>query len=1203
MGGETDRTPPAGDVDRAASARRDCLPENTTRDGTADPAVSGLVEGRHKMRIAPDPRAILALQRAAGTRAVSRLLADQRPRPVVQRLESPRSPAPAAPAGPIGDRSPAGPAPAESAAVTTGPGPAGGPVTAGTPPAAPPSTGPPAPSVAPAESVESPPAVAPQAAPVPASAADAPTGPGPGGGTGLAELDDRAAARSQAIVATTAERKGQVRTAATTAAAAVAAAATVEQDRTTQALTAALEQVRISFGSARDGIQGQRRTSLDNVRDAARTRREAVDATTRDQKKALLDLGEDKAKAALAAGDTEAGRMTRESAGKAARALAIGEEKVGQYRGYDRASRIAAAAREMAGAAADRMTTQAGEVAAAVRKDAGDLAAKIRREAQDGAAKFDEAGAAARRTIDDAERKSVQDVDKAADDAIAGLRGQADQLTGQLRQALDAASGQLALAGPAATAGMSGQAAQGEAALDRQATQADAAITAFTADVAQRLSGVSPAAAAPVVAEADAHLAASLAEFDSAQAGQVGDTVGAFQAGGADGQARLAAGTGQLVGPLLQAAARFETTAADTATKTTGSISQAETTATGAMEKAAGDLDKSLKQQVTDSGTRWDGQIAEAGRQMRGKVDDALAAQQRELDGLGGKISEKAEEIEHESWWERALGFVGGIIVGLFEELWDLVKGLLIVLLVVLALAVVVLLIAVAIALIVGGFEGILLAIAFVLAVVEIAEAILAVLAVVGLILLVVVVAWRVYQAWVRDDLSDYERGKLIGRSITDILSVFLPGRVLARLRGWLRLRQLARLVGGEARLAALITWAGGDLAAVERLAAELRSVDEFEVLLTRTASLEEFLQLRRLCNNDLPLTIRMLGRARAAELIPAIADFGGDVVFLDRLLGELGTMAEARRMLGLAGGDVARLRRWVTFFEGARNAEAALGQAGRDAALLDELVARTANRAELARLLLRLNGNAPLLRDLLLLTDDVPQLDRMLGMLTNDGVELRRLLQLAGGRPAAAAVEQLMQLARAEGRAASNIEALLNEAGGNPAEVLRLLNIARRFAGRQVAPANIVPAPGYAGADLRHFLIGHTYSFFDFTTAGAQGKTFWPPSGAGGDLARVQADLQATCAALSTPGSTAQRIAGGVPTGPVLPTPVTVVPPAVAPGAGQIRGPVEIGAFQFGTRGAAPHTVGQFFPRPAPGFEHHTQRLLHAIREIMAIL
>jgi len=68
--------------------------------------------------------------------------------------------------------------------------------------------------------------------------------------------------------------------------------------------------------------------------------------------------------------------------------------------------------------------------------------------------------------------------------------------------------------------------------------------------------------------------------------------------------------------------------------------------------------------------------------------------------------------------------------------------------------------------------------------------------------------------------------------------------------------------------------------------------------------------------------------------------------------------------------------------------------------------------------------------------------------------------------------------------------------------------------------------------------------------------------------------------------------------------TPVTVVPPPVAvPGAGQIRGPVEIGAFQLGTRGAAPYTVGQFFPRPSPAFEHHSQALLRAIRDMMAVL
>jgi hypothetical protein len=1223
--GASRRAPePAGPGSADEEALRALQPDRPSNGSGAD-------RERPALRVLRDPRTVIALQRLAGHRAVARLLAESagprtQPLPrspvVVQRLEpGNRPPRPGVGGSTTPGVAAAGPvvAPTE---VTIGPrssdkvsAPGGGADAPGGMggPGAPPTGDAPggggaaaAPSAAPVSGVPRDDGAAPAGGPAaggPGVAAGPEAGVAPprtGTGVAVAGLEERAEARRQAVRGAAGARKEQMRGTATASAEALRLAAEQERQRALASIGASLDQVRQAFTTARDGINAGRRTSLDEVRTTARTRRGDLDRIVTEKKKALLDAAEENAKAALQAGIDEGNRALRESAPKAVRARQIGDEKVVQYKGYDRANRIARVAREMAGEAADQMTKEAQEVSAAVRKDGSDMAGKFRKEARDAAAKFDEARTAARKKIDDEETKAVDGIDKCADDAIAGLRTQSEKLTTELSSVRDASSGQLSQVGAVAGASMASQAVKAETALDAQTAQAEAAIGDFCEEVSTRLTGVAPSATGQVVDEADAHLGASLGEFDAAQQSQVTETVTAFNGAADAGRSRISAGVTQLVAPLGKVAVDFETTTADTMSKTNDTITTLAGTATGGMNTATKDVDTTLGQIVSDSDKGWKTQLDDGRKQMAKKVDDALASQDKALAGLGDKISEKAEEIEDEAWWERALSFVGGVIVGFFEELWDLVKGLLLVLLVILAIMLVIALVVVVILLVVKGLAALAVVAAFLAAVAAVAKVVLVVIAVVGVLVIAGVVGWRLYQAWVRDDLSDYERGKLVGRSITDILSVLLPGRALARIRGWIRLRQLARVVGGEARLVRLITWAGGDLVALERLAGELRSLDEFEILLTQTASLEEFANIRRLCNNNLGLTVRMLGRAGAGELIPAIAEFGNDVALLDRLATELGSLAEARRMLTLAGGDLARLRRWIAFFEGAGPMEAMYGIVGRDAALLDVLVTRTANRAEMARLMARIYNNGPLLRDLLIATDDVPQLDNMLTMLASDGVELRRLLTAAGGRPAAASVEQLMVLARSEGRPATNIQALITEAG-NPARLLDLLGIARRFANRQRPPANVVPAPGYSGADLQHFLDGHTYSFFDFARVTFRGKTMWPPAGPGGDLARVQADLQATCTALRTPGVTGTRVNGGA----VFNAPTTVTPPNVAPvGAAQVRGPVIVGQFQFGTEGAAqPFAVGQFFPRQVGGFEHHTEAVLRAIGQIMAIL
>lgn len=1263
MGRQTDGKEPAGEVGGKARAE----PRPGTEGAATAEAAGSITRARKAadgQRVLLSPHSVLAIQRAAGQRAVAALLsgrfaaprASVAPPRAVQRLDTgtrpripdapetggqqeaaaadTRPPAPPALAGgamPPPPGAPAGRSPTAGSGPPGLPAPAppGGPAAAGLPstPAAPGAPGVhaggpaaeasgasaqvpgPAAPTAPPGAPPGRPAPAARAAPVVTPGGSGPgraAGAGhsgragrhsPGGGvSGLPALEERATARRSAVRTTAGQRKAHVRAAAQTAVGTITATTAAEQARAVQSVGAALTQIRLDFTTARTNINVRRQARLTEVRDVARTSRQALDEAVGARKREMTELGETKARAALQAGADEAERAVRESASKAARARQIGEEKVNHYRSYDRAARIATAAREMAAEAAHQMDSEAKEVAAAVRKDATDLAEKFRREAREAAAKFDEARTAAQRKIDQEQSKSIEGINKSADDAITGLQHQSNQLATQLISTRADAVAQVETTGAAAARAVSGQSSQVERDLDVQTTQADAAIDQFSADVATQLPGVTPAGSHQVVDEADAHLCASLADFDSQQAAQVTQVTSQLSQGAGAVQQRLVAGVTNFVGPLRESATRFEATAADTESKTNGVLDDLAKKTTDSMQQVTPDVNAKLGEAVADSGSRWDAQLDEGRRQMARKVDEAMASQDRALGGLGQRISDKAEEIEHESWWERALSFAAGIIVGFFEELWELVKGLLLVLLVVLVIILVIALVVVVILLVVKGAAGIAAVSAFIAAVVAVAKVVLVVVAVVGAVIVVALVAWRLYQAWTRDDLSDYERGKLVGRSITDILTLVVPGRALTRLRGWLRLRQLARLVGGQARLARLLTWAGGDLAALERLAGELGHVDDFELLLRNTASIDEFLRLRRLCNDSLPLTLRLLRRGRADDLFPAIAEFGGDAVLLDRLAVEMGSLAEARALLGMAGRDVARLRRWVQFFDGGQAASAMFVRVGRDANVLDVIVARTANPAEATRLLNRLANNGPLLRDLLVATDDVPQLDALLSMMANNGVELRRLLALAGGRPSAAHVRELMTLARSEGRAASSIEALLVQAGPNPAEVGRLLGIARRFAGRQRAPANITPAPGYSGANLQHFLDGHTYPFFDFNRVTAQGKTLWPARTPGEALAQVQADLQAVLNTMTNPGSIVTRVQGGA----TAPTPVHVVPPAVPPAAGQIRGPVFVGNFQFGTRGAAPHEVGQFFPRPGGAFEHFSQPLLQAIQQMM---
>jgi hypothetical protein len=275
--------------------------------------------------------------------------------------------------------------------------------------------------------------------------------------------------------------------------------------------------------------------------------------------------------------------------------------------------------------------------------------------------------------------------------------------------------------------------------------------------------------------------------------------------------------------------------------------------------KAVSDkVDKELGDAVDKSTSEWADELEKGSAEIRDKVTKGLAESKSSVDGLASKIDEKGDEIENESWLSRAAHFVGGLVVGLLEGLWDLVKVVLIVVLVVIAVVVVALILGA----IIGGIAGIIAVIGVIAAIAEFIAAIAGVLLVIAAVIVLVVAIIAIYQAITREDLTDYERGKLWGHAAFDVATIVFGEEIFGWMAKWFE-----GLRGAE------------DAAALARLKA----------LVTDDALLERLLKL-----------------------------FDGDTARLETILGKAGNDAAGlEKVLILAGGDVGKTEKLLVLSKG----------------------------------------------------------------------------------------------------------------------------------------------------------------------------------------------------------------------------------------------------------------------------------------------
>lgn len=231
----------------------------------------------------------------------------------------------------------------------------------------------------------------------------------------------------------------------------------------------------------------------------------------------------------------------------------------------------------------------------------------------------------------------------------------------------------------------------------------------------------------------------------------------------------------------------------------------------------------------------WIKTVADTRLKIDQKVRPVIAEIRKKSNGLAAEIDKEAERIENENLFERFISFTKGAFVGFFEAIWDLLRFI---------------------------FEDLWVAILIVVGIVALiiiaaksAWAALAILAV-GIAFALVLGAIHLYQAFSREDLSDTDRGKFLGRALFEALLILIPARhlrpiqlikILRRVKGLknadpVRTSRLIRAMGNSKDTERLLRLTK-DVILAEKLWKHFKNVDEIEAFIASFKSHEAFLK------------------------------------------------------------------------------------------------------------------------------------------------------------------------------------------------------------------------------------------------------------------------------------------------------------------------------------------------------------------------
>jgi hypothetical protein len=968
-------------------------------------------------------------------------------------------------------------------------------------------------------------------------------------------------------------------------------------------------------------------TSRTQVRTAARQEHAKLDQALAHQQQAVRTTGEMIAANALTQSTHQGDRVLQGSQQRAAHARAVGEKWAAQFATLDGGASTASSVRSKAASLAAKLLDGATEARQTCVDHGTKFAADLRKDAADTASHMPDKLADARKHIDKNQTDALTSIDDGITSAQDGITRSFEQ---SRQQVLDKQNG---------ATQVYDQLAQGSTQqLDLGVQQLTAKIDPQAENIASHaeqaeLEGQKYAVAPEVTDTIHQRIAGVVNDSLGKLTSTTTQAVGALDTAKAQGQQGAQQQTQSVLGQLDTVGTGMASSLTGKVTATKGKIDQSTSSAVTNLATITPAADTAMTKVVTQGQTKWTQQLTDNVTKLSGGIDDALAHQDSQVAKLDTDLGNQFKDAkgkqdkasQDKSWWSSAwdsvtsfmgdvFSFLGGLVVGFFEAAWELIKGLWDMLhtlwgvLILIALVILVVLVVVFF-----GWEALIIA---------------------GIILGLCFAAYYVYLAITTPGLSPYERGKLFGKALFNIVLGFagiefdwgellnvakwVPqavelvralgglGRAIELVRavggigkaleivravgGAEKLLELAEAVGGIAKLTELITAAGGvaklmelvdAVGGIQKLVALAKAVGGIDKLLELAQAAGGITKLMELAqavggvDKLLELAQKAGGIAKLREMITA----AGGIEKLLEMIQQVGGMPKLLEMIQQAGG-MAQLLELAQQAGGM----AQLLELAKEAGGFDKLVelAKAAGSFDKLLELAQKVGGIQALAKALVACDNVSQLENLLASLGGDIRMLEDFLRLSGatkGSGVAGELEKLINFAKGRGAAASALRDLLDIANGDAGRFRKLSEWAQRFKSPRTGapttqPGNLAGTPTFSGTNTEHFMTRHTFDFFDVSEI-KDAHTFF--NSVGEIIPDLEGALDQVRAAFS---------------GQTFPTP-----------SGQLGIQVNGKWFQIGWRNGptGPLYVGQFFPAPTnPGMVNLQRNIMEAIAKII---
>lgn len=397
-------------------------------------------------------------------------------------------------------------------------------------------------------------------------------------------------------------------------------------------------------------------------------------------------------------------------------------------------------------------------------------------------------------------------------------------------------------------------------------------------------------------------------------------------------------------------------------------------------------------QSINEADAKWSEEFTDYQNQLIQKVTDALSDQNESVSDFVEELEEEIGEATQDnntdevfqgffSWLADAvLSFfegLWGVIVGFFEAAWEVLKAIWEAIktplfwIIVAVAAVLIIIAAVILTIVTGG--------AFLVALVTVLTVVAKALLIIGAIVGGASALYFLYLAFTTEGLTPYERGKLIGKALFEVVLVVVDLAVFVKAIKWF---------GWLGKFANVLDKVG-DVNTAMRL---IRKVDDIENLLKLLGRIEDGAKLLKLLDKagDTGTLLKLLDKVGEADKLLSLLEKVGNG---KKLLQLLDKVSEADKLLNLLdkAGDVAKL---LKLFDKVSDADKLLSLLDKvnDADKLLSLLDKVSDADKLLSLLDKV-GDADKLLSLLNKVSDINQLERLLNV-TDNVIQLEKLLQ-----------------------------------------------------------------------------------------------------------------------------------------------------------------------------------------------------------------